>query len=536
MMKQMTIRITTLSPVVLTTSNSAALMTASHNYISGTVLRGVMAGRYIDKKALQIPHADDGFRQLFFGGLRFTDAYPLSRVGRAFVLPRSLQKSKDGTQISDLLQEGQESSAGFKSCKGIGVVKGNQLATVQVRKNVSLHMSRNAVKERLSGKSEEGHIYNYEALAPGQVFEGTVLGEEADLKSLVDALQMENRKIEGYIGRSKYTEYGKCRISVSNIEDIPSVEVPLGATMYVRLESAFIPCDASSVVCAERALAEFTAALQEKTGHDFQVERMMAASVCIHNFVGVWHMKRPSQQAIAAGTVFALTRIGGDWESADVQALQELGYAGVGQRTEEGFGQLRLWLVSDTWQPGQALYPVADAKDCDRNDTQSKTCELKSAEVRGIAQQVVLQRILEQARIRAHYDVERLPGLQGKAHLFARLENLLGARENLAGIQQRFPQALKDAEDKATQGKMKKHLQNMRFLEKNLWDILCDKEQLPFKEIDWKQNLPDTAERLMKEIQFKNTDENRGAVFYEYWLWFFRHARKRAVMMKEEAE
>ena len=130
-MECLTVTIKTLSPVVLTAMNNAAVMTESRDYISGTVLRGVLADRFIQKKKLgKAAHKDEEFRELFFGGLRFVDANPVQGGKRAFVLPFSLQKGKipeknaDGAEVLlDILL--QEPKAGYKAVKGFAVAEGN---------------------------------------------------------------------------------------------------------------------------------------------------------------------------------------------------------------------------------------------------------------------------------------------------------------------------------------------------------------------------------------------------------------------------
>ena len=525
MMKQMKIQIRTLSPVVLTTHRNAGLMTESQNSFSGSVLRGVLADRYIREQKLSMPHEDADFRRLFFSALRFVPANPLTVSGRAFALPKSLQKSKDGQNIIDTFLQKPSTDKAYKSCKGLGSVSDSRVSAVCVRKNVSLHMSRNGESERLSGKSNDGHIYNYESLNAGQMFEGVVFGSEEDLEALREALHLEDGGMEAFIGRSKYTEYGKCRLSFGDIEAIKANVKGCGKILYIRLESAFIPAPVKAS-CAENALAELCTVMEKETGHQFHIGKVFASAVCIDNFVGVWHMKRPSQLALEAGSVFALERTDGDWDEGDIQVLQHIGYAGLGQRTEEGFGQLRFWPAGSAWKPGKALYPL----------TADKACEVKSGEVRRIAGEILLARILEQVRIRASEDAGKLQPLKGLAHLFARLESTLGPREHLSETAKKFRQELERVEEKSPQGQMKKHLQNIRFYGGNLWEALCDKNKLPFKKEDWVQALPAKASALMKEIQFRDSEELQGAVFYEYWLWLFRHARKRAVQIKEEAE
>lgn len=43
-------------------------------------------------------------------------------------------------------------------------------------------MSRSKANERISGKSEKGHIYNYEALETGQIFRGQIWEQKVSLE------------------------------------------------------------------------------------------------------------------------------------------------------------------------------------------------------------------------------------------------------------------------------------------------------------------------------------------------------------------
>ena len=171
-MERMKLTVTTLSPVVIPATSDTTVMTATQDYFSGTVLRGVLAAAYIRQNRLKgKAHEDKAFQQLFFGDLRFVDAYPSLKGERGIVLPLSLQKDKAGTEICDLF-EPKADMAGYKSCRGIGLVRPKQekILSLPVRKRVSLHMSREKEDERISGRSEDGDIYNYEAIEPGQEF------------------------------------------------------------------------------------------------------------------------------------------------------------------------------------------------------------------------------------------------------------------------------------------------------------------------------------------------------------------------------
>ena len=99
-MKGMPVFIETRSPLVMAAANNATVMTETRKTISGTILRGVLAGRYCSQQGLgKEAHLNERFRHLFFGGLRFVDAQPAVEGQRSFVLPLSLQKEKTKSTV-----------------------------------------------------------------------------------------------------------------------------------------------------------------------------------------------------------------------------------------------------------------------------------------------------------------------------------------------------------------------------------------------------------------------------------------------------
>ena len=195
-MEFLRVTIKTLSPVVLTAMNNATVMTDSRDYISGSVLRGVLASRYIRENNLgKTAHEDENFKKLFFGNLRFVDAYPVKKGKRSFVVPLSLQKGKIAEKndageefLLDVMQ--QSPKAGYKGMNGFAIATSNSIESVSVRKQIKLHMSRARETERVSGHSLDGSIYNYESIEAGQRFEGHIIGEKEALELLINKLNI----------------------------------------------------------------------------------------------------------------------------------------------------------------------------------------------------------------------------------------------------------------------------------------------------------------------------------------------------------
>ena len=539
-MKQLTIKIRTLAPVVLSSMSNATVMTASHTYFRGSVVRGILAKQYIREQKLG-EHAEenDEFLSLFFDKLRFTAAYPMTADGkRTFFLPLSLQKNKNGKEILDLLRD--EGKAGFKTIAGFGVITDDAIVPVNVYKTINLHMSRSDQKnkdgkERLAGRSLAGGIYNYEAIDAGQNFMGIIYGEEAELKKLRNGITKNSWQAQ--VGRSRFTQYGACKITLGSISDIPvNAFEPKDGAVCLRVETPVIPFkpltklnDALTALLMEmeqRACyiaATFDAdSSQLHFSIDTKPHSFFGKTEMIENFVGIWGMKRPREQALAAGTVFYLRKKEGSWTEHDKDALQNVLYEGVGKRTEEGFGQLRIYnVVPKKLLTGQSKV-LADS-----------SVEHLSEIVKKQAENIIMKHFASQMQVWAAEDVQAAKRYfpENGAHFLARLDALLGgqavnSKEHLAmGI--RYEKG-----NGATP--FAKGLQMITIKERKLGYYLTEANlsEMPYNKRDW-QNIAEEmnlneamqAVGLTGEIQKIQSSEE---LFYNYWHWFFRYGRKAA--------
>lgn len=543
-MKQIRITLTTLAPVVMTATNQATVMTETQEAISGSVLRGMLAARYIEIHGLgKEAHRDERFRRLFFGGLRFVDANVTcaSTGARSFVIPFSMQKEKEREgvmpQVEDLMRT-EKATRGMKPLRGYAVLKGEHIRRVSVRKNISLHMSRGSEEERRLGRSDAGKIYNYEALEAGQTFSGRIFGSEEDLTMLTAGLAVEEKGADCWIGRSKFTQYGHCTFQLSAVEDVPVPALAGTEEIILRLDTALIPPASSErLQSAAEILTLVADVMAERTGKEhFSIERVHAAGTTVENYVGIWNMRRPSQMALAAGTVFALKK-DTPWTDSDMAALASILYEGIGQRTAEGYGQLRVW-------PQTAGLYAARPKDHNAAAESSLPQEV-SPEVAAMARRILDRRIREQIRIYAAedaYDNETRGidgGMAGKVHFFVRLDNMLSRFQDSASCRKEYRDCLdKEVREKSP---LDRSLRNIHVVgERTLHDLLREEGiPQPYGKRDWTQDMSGHAPAvvtLMKEIGMKESNLNleEGKYFYEYWHWFFRYARKKALTDKQK--
>ncbi|MBO4401245.1 MAG: hypothetical protein J5809_05310 [Selenomonadaceae bacterium] len=500
-MQSIKFSVRTLSPVVMSSGSNTTIMTGTHSAFSGSIIRGVLAARYVEAQKLSDAFRDETFREIFYGSLNFLPANPEISGARSIVLPLSLQKAKAGTsnenEIQDLLIE-EKPGRGYKSLRGYGTVAGGEIQTASVGKNIFMHMSRSGEAERIAGKSIEGQIYNYEALDAGQIFQGEIIGDAETLKKLRAGLKLDGNTLTAYVGRSRFTQYGKCRFTFDKPKEILAQD--FAEKIYLRLETPLIPA-ADTFLSAEQILqAEVVEVLAGK----FKLGKIFSAEVEVENFVVPWGMKRPRVKALAAGTVFELSAKE-KLTAADKKILSDKLYSGVGIRTEEGFGQLRLWDSKSFTLVKAAAGEVSDR-------------EKFSDETKKLAKKILRERLLAQIRIYAIEDAQKLELPSGNlTHFFSRLDAMLSNSKTREIFQQQVKDGAKDG------SLFSDHLKNLRLTNgQSLYDALTGQAKLPYENKDL--NLGGELQNLFGDLR-KEFDVE---FYFEYLRSYLRFARKQA--------
>lgn len=498
----------TLSPVIMSSGSNTTVMTGTHSAFSGSIIRGVLAERYVKAQKLSDAFNDKTFREIFYGGLKFLPANPEISGARSIVLPLSLQKAKAGSDnennIQDLLTE-ENPERGYKSLRGYGIVTGDKIQTAKVAKNIFMHMSRSSDEERLAGKSIDGQIYNYESLDAGQTFQGEIIGDAEILQKFIAGLKLNGKKLAAYVGRSRYTQYGKCEFTFGEVEKI--VAQDLAGTVYLRLETPLIPAVDTFLSAKEILQKEVV----KELGGNFTLEKIFSAEVEVENFVVPWSMKRPRVKALAAGTVFALSATG---TPADGEKL----YSGFGMRTEEGFGQLRIWdSKSFTLTRPAAADDTAELKDY-------------SADTKKLAKKILLGKILAQIRLYAIEDAKNLQLPSANlTHLFSRLDAMLSNSKT----NEIFQQQIKDGAKYGSQ--FSDHLKKLRLANgQTFYDAFTGNANLPYENREEEKDSAGDEEKITELLKLLQIDEAefRNAFYFEYLRSYFRFARKLAAAKK----
>lgn len=498
-------------PLLFSERGADNILFTTKHYVPGSAIRGALAHLYIAKHKLQAAYQDETFYTLFLSGkVRFLPAYPIGCLelanGEPLLMPLSLMRSKDKTQLVDLTATS-EQKAGFKKLQGFVVQQGEKIYQIDTKVKIELHMSRNEAGERLTGTSKEGKVFNYEYLEPGQLFKGAFVADDDVFPLLKQALQ-DLELTELYLGRSKSAQYGKCLYKEMS-ENVQQIEVA-GETLYLLAQTPYIAY--GSWQCVKAAAQELLSELEQRLGVAVTKEnlRIFAAMENIDGYVGVWQAKKQAERALSAGSLLELRLA----ENVPADKLQQVLLQGLGKAVEDGYGQFVIWQPLAKPQLAETL-----------PEKQQKNMALNN-DVKLAAKKVIHERLLQEVRQQAARDAQsdRLKIKTENAHnIFKRIEGLMYSGKSKKEIQMIISVDFKDA--------AKNNLRKIKYNDDALYDILVESEgyALPYRGLDWirKLNLPGGSlknlQGLLGSSAFILTADE---VYSEYWLWFVRHAVK----------
>ena len=220
-------------------------------------------------------------------------------------------------------------------------------------------------------------------------------------------------------------------------------------------------------------------------------------------------MKRPRVMALAAGSVFEL-----NLDDDAKKILAEKIFHGFGTRTEEGFGQLRLWTPSNDLTLGK------------RDDEISSRPKKFSDATISRAKKILKAHLLKQVRLYAHADADTLRPqlrLENFTHFFTRLDKILSVVDK-KNLRENFKIQL---ESELRDGSLfKDHLKILHMTNgQKLYDVFTCVADFP-RDVRSLMEDDKQIKKVRGEISFDEKDFSDDDFFSEYLKNYFRFARK----------
>lgn len=359
-MKIITYHIELKEPVLVTALAGDPNAAVTFNYLPGSVLRGAIITAFMRHN--QFTDADTVQRLFLNGQTQYLNGYLLDRKQqRSLPRPFSWQQVKEDQQretedkpakLFDFAYEEQEDDlpkqwkAAKKPFFSI-TKKSGEIRWLSPDKVLAVHTQRDPVKGRST--SEQGAVYQYEALAAGQTFVALIVchhdTDEVVLTSLLEGSHN--------IGGARGAGYG--RVQFTKVATKAEREIPVD--LQTESNGRFL------VTCLSDLL------LQDAQGQ-FQVDPTLVKAVlekrwgCALNWFGgdqpnaylngvyvggfnrKWGLPLPQAKAISMGSVFVFEPP----KDCTVAQLQTVEAQGIGMRRAEGFGRVAFnWQTEEEW-------------------------------------------------------------------------------------------------------------------------------------------------------------------------------------------
>ncbi len=325
-------RITLREPAILTALDGDPNSSVSYDFIPGSVLRGLLIGRWIAQTRADLEVNDPLVQRYFFNGqTRFLNGYLVQQDRRSLPTPLSWQTPKYAPETPRLVDAFSEiSDAKMKRWEGFFAQTAGKITIGQPTRVMNIHTQRSPEAGRAT--LDEGAVYRYDALAPHQTFEAVILCQSNDAASLEDLI----KRTHASLGGARSAGYGAAEIvyvaSETGWSEFPTPKSS-SQTLTLTLASDVILRDASGHYRAD--LETLTQAL----GAGVKIEDSVQRTRLVGGFNRSWGMPLPQSPALKMGSTFILSGM----TSQHITRLLE---HGLGERCLDGFGRVMIGLPS----------------------------------------------------------------------------------------------------------------------------------------------------------------------------------------------
>ena len=367
-MSKLTLDIQLLSPTVIAQRpTSPGQITRSPDYLSGTVLRGGIAGLWRERCGTQ---DETHFQAIFVQGqLRFGNAWPQQPSGRTWIVPQSAATEKRGGWFADgdagvndlltlLLREAEpddmEPVGDTFVCEDTG--KGTWTPLMVRRRLISrTALERAPAAGMARGVAADGQLYSFEALETGQRLRATISGPDHLITVLAKLLDARPTITVGQ-GRSR----GLGLVEISQVKSLPEPERDDNALVEaitrfsalagvdrsqrllpVTLESDTLLRDNYLLACSSADPHAVLSRYRQRVPASMELVYALQATHWIGGWEQIRRLPRPPQLAVTQGSVWVFGVATHELPTALAwwHAVEE---HSLGERCAEGFGQIRL--------------------------------------------------------------------------------------------------------------------------------------------------------------------------------------------------
>ena len=305
-------------------STSQAGQSNVYKYIPGSTIRGFVISKLAQNKELFEKHK----KALFYGDVRFQNAYPVIDNGKNELIPSPKgfyeDKKADGN-LQNVVVDGTFSD-GMKRA-GLGNFCYLDKDTVRY---CSIDVS-SAMQVKVN--DSEQNIYRSSYIVPGCSFYSYIFVKDEESGELCQEIKRLFDDTEIFLGQNRNNGYGKC---LCKIEEAGGMQIWNHACKDTE-NSVYMLLLSDAVMRGQDGeyvglnLCELEDLLGVK---DLKIEHCSTSSVTINGYNSTLGIKTPSIPMYEKGSAFKLSYNG----QPDAERIKKLMEQGIGERKEEGFG------------------------------------------------------------------------------------------------------------------------------------------------------------------------------------------------------
>lgn len=336
MSKYITYTIEAIEDIKLAKTNTQIDSEESMDYITGSSIRGAYIYKYILKNNISDINVGEHRDKLLKGGIKFLNAYPIFEEERSIPFPKCYFSTKQEIRSFDKSMNikigvDKELESGYEKVRKaefVGYCDGSY-KKINADKKSNLHINK---------LGEKNKLFRYDAIKKKQKFKGIIKIEKEGY--LDEVFELLSDSIV-YIGGSKGSGYGKCRIYHMVEEDI-NPEYEQFCDKYNFNGEIYLL--ALSDIIYRTDLGEHKTYIEpEFVGQSLNIEDIKFVDSSIETkrittFNNKWNCSTPQIVGIKAGSVFKY-RINGEINNNLLMSFMD---KGIGERKADGFGRFVL--------------------------------------------------------------------------------------------------------------------------------------------------------------------------------------------------
>lgn len=371
MNKYIVLEIENLQPLKIGSRGVQNQMENSKSYIPGSTIRGAAISSLINKLSLDsnLCSINNGksYKKKLLEDMKFYNGYPFYdeklfiptpthlRTNKHDFRKAMIKKSEELFKLGDLLDN--EEQINTLPISFISINENLKLNYIEIKKELRLHHNKSKNRDNL---------FRYEAIKKGHVFRA-IIKTDAEMSEILDEIL--NRNEEWYLGGSKGSGYGLCKVSfIGTYDEYREAKNNIGLKYIAKLgKKLILTCLSDCILRDDRGNpTNHIGKIQLQKilkGKKIKFQRIIANQGYSEGYNMKWGARYPKESTVKAGSIMVYN-CDNEISKEDLLRIDEHLF---GMRTTDGYG----WIAGNIDYPKEIDLNAREFSS-EKNDEDSK--------------------------------------------------------------------------------------------------------------------------------------------------------------------